>query len=175
MSRVAEWSKVPFRPLLAKCVVVLSLFCPIVFGILYPERKREAEAYSQAPSCAPATTDSSTCRLIADAEFIHADCGNNAFPRPDDFCAMQLDVLGTTRFIGLDRQRVQSLAPGTHIRVELFRTLPARVELDGQFFEGRGSAREAARTLKLMLAIWTILGLGAGAYLYRRKRRWRVL
>ena len=171
MSKFAEWSKIPLWPLLAKCVVALSLFCPVVFVILYPARKTEADAYAQAPMCAPATTNSSACRLIADATFVRADCQNDAFPERDDFCEMQLDVFGMTLFIGVDRQRVHSLAPGTRFRVELFQTTPTRVEFDGQFFERRGSPREAVHMLKVTLALWTVLGLMAGTYLYVRKRR----
>jgi hypothetical protein len=170
MSKLAEWSKFPFLPLLAKCVVVISLCSLIVFAILYPARKREADAYSIASACAPAVKDSSACRLVADAKFIQFDCHNNASPKADDFCEMQLDVLGITRFIGVDRQRAESLAPGAHVRVELFRTLPTQVEFAGRFIEARGSAREAMRMLKLTLAIGTSLGLVAGTYLCLRRR-----
>ena len=170
-SKFGEWSRSPFAPLLAKCVLVVSLFFPIVFGVLYPERKEEADAYAHAPACAPNTMNSSKCRLIADAEFIDADCQNNTFPHPDDFCEAQFAVIGLKRFIGLDRQRVESLAPGTHVRLELFQTRPTRAEFNGRFVMQRGAPKEAIEKLKEASVVWIGLGLAAAIYLYRWKRR----
>jgi hypothetical protein len=170
-SKFAEWSRIPFAPLLAKCVLAVSLFFPIVFGVLYPDRKEEADAYANAPACAPNIVNSSNCRLIADAEFIDADCHDNTFPHPDDFCEAQFAVIGLKRFIGLDRQRVESLAPGTHVRLELFQTGPTRAEFDGQFIVQRGSPKEAMEKLKEALVVWIGLGIVAAIYLFRWKRR----
>jgi hypothetical protein len=170
-SKFAEWSRIPFAPLLAKCVLVVSLFFPIVFGVLYPDRKEEADAYANAPACAPNVVNSSNCRLIADAEFIDADCQNNTLPDPDDFCEAQFAVIGLKRFIGLDRQRVESLAPGTHVRLELFQTGPTRAEFDGQFVVQRGSPKEAVEKLKEALVISIGMAIVAAIYLYHWKRR----
>jgi hypothetical protein len=170
-STFAEWSRIPFTPLLAKCVLVMSLFFPFVFGVLYPDRKEEADAYANAPACAPGTVDSSNCRLIADAEFIDADCQNNTFPHPDDFCEAQFAVIGLNRFIGLDRQRVESLAPGKHVRLELFHTGPTRAEFDGQFVVPRGSPKEAVEKLKETLVAAVAMAIVAAIYLYRWKRK----
>lgn len=170
-SKIAEWSRIPFTPLLAKCVLVVSLFFPIVFGVLYPDRKKEADAYANAPACALDVVNSSNCRRIADAEFIDADCQNDTFPHADDFCEAQFAVIGLNRFIGLDRQRVESLAPGTHVRLELFQSGPTRAEFDGQFIVRRGSPEEAVEKLKETLVASVVMAIVAAVYLFHWKRR----
>src|ERR1700709_1271421 len=109
MSRFERWSRIPFWPLLAKGVVVVWLIYVAAFAILYPAREREAAEYAHAAVCAPGVNDPSHCRAVVDAEFVGSDCQNNTFPKPDDFCEMQLHIAGLTRYIALDRERAQSL------------------------------------------------------------------
>ena len=95
MSKLQAWSNIPFWPLLAKCVLALALFWPIVFAMLYPFRKAEADAYAQAPTCAAGITDSSKCRLMVDSEVVKIDCRNSTRPNADDFCEVELRVMAT--------------------------------------------------------------------------------
>ena len=170
MAKLESWSRIPFWPLLAKCVLVLALFCPVLFAVLYPARKAEADAYAQAPTCAAGVTDSSRCRLMMDAEVVNADCRYSFRPQPDDFCELELRVIGLQRFVAFDRERIQRLSAGTRLRVEIFQSKPTGAEFDGRFVRERGSPEEAVHMLKIVLVIWTMLGVAAGVYLWRRKK-----
>ncbi len=160
-------------PLLAKCIVVASLFAPVVFGILYPARKSEADAYADAPMCAPHVADTSTCRLLTRAGYVGADCHNDAFPSADDFCEAQLIVDDTTRYIAVDRRYLATLAAAGQVHVEVFGSTTAQIEIDGRWMRERGSPEEAIRMLKVMLAVWTPLGCSAALYLCLRQSRGR--
>ena len=170
-SKFREWSRIPFGPLLAKCVLAVALFCPIVFVALYPARKEEADAYADARPCAVGVNNSSNCRLIANAVFIDYDCQNNTFPHPGDFCEVRLEVNDSQRFIAVDRSEIENLPARTPVRVELFQKGPTRIELNGRFIEERGSPREAVRMLKVALAFWVVLGFVAAIYLFLQKSR----
>jgi hypothetical protein len=170
MSKLESASPNPFLLLLAKGVLAMALFAPIVYWMLYPARKAESNAYEQAPVCAAGIIDSASCRLMTDAELVKVNCPkrkNNA----DDFCEVELQVSGLKRFIGFDRSLVEPLAPGTHLRVEMFRTLPTKAELGGQLVVGRGSPQEAMHSLTKALWITTGLGLIAAIYLAMVRRK----
>ncbi|HEX4479925.1 MAG TPA: hypothetical protein VH082_03895 [Rudaea sp.] len=157
-------------PLLAHCAFIASLFCPVVFLAVYPDRKAERDDYERAQPCSAGAHDSGSCRLITEATITGGECRYTLNPSPDDFCEMRLRIGDLDRYIGVDRSRIDSGKPGATIRVEVFRSLPTAIVDNDRLIEQRGSPREAIEKLKLTMVIWSVIAVISGAYLYHLRR-----
>ena len=173
--RAAQLRPAPsFLPLLARCAFIVSLLCPAVFAVVYPERKAERDDYNHAPPCPSGTSDSGSCRLVIEAVVTGGSCHDALYPSPDDFCEMQLRIGDSIRFIGVDRWRFERDTPGTTLRVEVFRAAPTGIMEGDRFIEARGSPREAIEQLKQTMIIWAVIGALSGGYLYCTRRAKRA-
>lgn len=162
-------ARAAYLPLFAKAQVVLGLFSPLLLLVLYPERKREAEAYQRAPVCAEHATDVTACRRIAVAEVVRVEC-----PRKYEgleSCQLELRLDGHKTFIQLLREVSNRFGPGSQLRVEVFGNDPTAAEVDGKLVREYGSPETAMESIVEAVELQAVLTAAAVFYLVRRRRR----
>jgi hypothetical protein len=145
----------------------------VFLAVPYMRNKAAAEAYAQAPQCAPGVTDSSSCRLMTDAELLQIKCPlkRPLGYRPGELCQLELQVAGGRGFLSFLPALTTGLTPGARLRVELFRGGPTGAQLGDRFVPQSNPPQGAAQILLGAMAVILASALWAARYLWRRKKR----
>lgn len=159
--------RMTFGTLLARSVLVVGPIGLVAIGTQVPLRSAEAQAYAAAPACAPGVTDSSACRLMADAEVFRVD----SYRYGMESRQIELRVGGQRRFIRLLNATAEGLKVGDRLRVELFRGRPTAAELGGALERAFGSPDMAVRTMAATGLGTVVAMLVSAAYLHGRRAR----
>lgn len=171
MAQHIPWWQHPVWSWLAKGWLIVCIPTVVLFAVAYTQRKAEADAYAQAPICAPAVTDSSSCRLMTDAEITNINCPSRSVtPRDSEVCWLKLQVGGMQHVVGFPLVLSETLTPGARLRVELFRGGPSGAQFGGKFVPQSGSPQEAAQMLMASLGLALASVLIAAVYLWKRKQ-----